>query len=1009
MSGLSQAENQFIQNLLKERGEDKCVKYLNQTIKHKHGRTNKRAVVVTRHRFLSIKFQGMSKEIKRDEHLFDLQSITSEERGKAMIVFPECHFDLEMSDIDELIRIIRVQYRAMTLNWPQTFLLRIEPPERLLPIDDPEVGADGGFIEQMLASMNYYHAEPRVEFVAYARQCFEVGDRTLNLNLFPNLTVPEVQGWLKALAHNTYFTALRAENTACGDAVLGQLQATLATNRTLTALHLAGLGATRDPLAAFLTALEPYASGLRLDTVDLAPAPPSSPIAQTASSTYIRWGPVGGQLLTQGLVSVRLAATNITGRGLQGLIRTVIESGPASSAALRVLDLSDNILGPALAQRPMTWTHLAPARPPPARALLACWVCLLQAGTQGLLEWEPHLGAIERLVLAGTQVASLALVETFAKTTHISTLKLANSQAATHTLDYVLGCTCRNELLAQAHLTYSDNPILPSIALRVGSDMPFGDRHLEELLQGLRANRTLRCLSLARSWRGVTNKGVQALAQFVQPHPALVRLDVSGSERTSRLGRSIVILFDVLRANTVLTSLNVAGNLITDEGIVNGLAEMLRKNHCLEELLWDDNATQHTGFKAVRDALDTNTTLIEAPLPYGDLLRAYRHHGANERMAAQIQDFIVDIQHKLAQNRIARARALRAAGKPFYTPQCPPPPEEPFATRLSVLVVPVLSAPKGAALSTDPVLGMVAPPAMPKIAAAAPEAAPTAGPAPAPTGPAPAPASTAAPEQPAPASPAAHPAAPAAVPLRAPPAPPMLPAPATASPAKKDKAPAATPAEAAPVPAPAPAKADPPANPTPTSAPAPAPAAPTTAPIVCAPAPAVPVAAAPEATAPEGAEEPDEDRPLDPAAEAYLSGLEALEVDELDPETGLVLARAAAAGTLGRLPEPRLADELAGQLRTVLEDGRLVGAVPPATIAAMRADGELLVKHRFDQDPAAFGPVLVGLLGRVQQCGEQQWVHFGRPLLGALRTVARALPQALAATAATPALEGWLG
>jgi len=57
---------------------------------------------------------------------------------------------------------------------------------------------------------------------------------------------------------------------------------------------------------------------------------------------------------------------------------------------------------------------------------------------------------------------------------------------------------------------------------------------------------------------------------------------------------------------------------------VVGLAEMLRKNRTLEELLWDGNGTTYPGFKAFRDALDSNTALIEVAssdiwqsLPFG--------------------------------------------------------------------------------------------------------------------------------------------------------------------------------------------------------------------------------------------------------------------------------------------------------------------------------------------------------------------------------------------------------
>jgi len=55
------------------------------------------------------------------------------------------------------------------------------------------IGPDKGYLETLLAAANYYHTDARPEFIAYARQCFENDDTTLNLDLFPNLTPAELQ------------------------------------------------------------------------------------------------------------------------------------------------------------------------------------------------------------------------------------------------------------------------------------------------------------------------------------------------------------------------------------------------------------------------------------------------------------------------------------------------------------------------------------------------------------------------------------------------------------------------------------------------------------------------------------------------------------------------------------------------------------------------------------------------------------------------------------------------
>ena len=114
-----------------------------------------------------------------------------------------------------------------------------------------------------------------------------------------------------------------------------------------------------------------------------------------------------------------------------------------------------------------------------------------------------------------------------------------------------------------------------------------GDEGVAEVARGLAANRTIRRVSLASNCVGP--RGAAALAEALAGHPSIVLLDLGFTKATVAVGE--------------------LGNFIGDDG-ARSLAEMLRTNTVLRSLDLLHNYISQVGVNHLREALRVNKTLV---------------------------------------------------------------------------------------------------------------------------------------------------------------------------------------------------------------------------------------------------------------------------------------------------------------------------------------------------------------------------------------------------------------
>ncbi|KAJ4457760.1 putative leucine-rich repeat-containing protein 16 [Paratrimastix pyriformis] len=620
---------------------------------------------------------GLGKGIKKMEHISEIQVASSEERGHLTLIWSSQTFDMEMDEGDamKLLMLVRQQYAILTLGWPSHLTVTVKPADRMLPVPEINVGPDGGFMGRLGGALNLFHAEPHTEFLEYLAQCFTTGDHTINLNLVTGLTLAEFMGIIRSMHCDTWFTRLTCSNTPVpADRAVAALAAMLATNRSLATLETPNLGAPREK---------------HLERIFKKDRKLKRRSSTKTADRHSHFNKQKTMLVRPDRAVAALAAMLATNRSLAtletpnlgapresllGLLRTIETNG--SMLNLSAFDFS----GADLHERGAQALGLAiQALPQGIRVLKLTRANITPRGFASLfhttnvpLDTNVPLGSIvfslrhtetlRSLDLSENRLETmdaLCMVEVLATTRHLRCVQLRAMKGTPEVLLGVVGSFSRNDGMRVVHIDISANEdIVSHFGTQLGplespslhgffcNDVVLTDRSFENLVAMLKDNRWLRFLSLARAWRGITSKQVRQLATWVQTCPTLRRLNLAGGGKANKLGAHLIPLFDVLKTNTALRALDVSDQCMGDEGAI-ALAEMLRANRSLRELCLDGNGFTFAGLKALHDAIATNATLVELPVPTQDIQAAFHAAREQNKVQAQLQDLIAAIQTKL--------------------------------------------------------------------------------------------------------------------------------------------------------------------------------------------------------------------------------------------------------------------------------------------------------------------------------------------------------------------------
>lgn len=110
-------------------------------------------------------------------------------------------------------------------------------------------------------------------------------------------------------------------------------------------------------------------------------------------------------------------------------------------------------------------------------------------------------------------------------------------------------------------------------------------------------------------------EGIQALSRALN-NSAISSLSIVGSSKR-QLKQDIIPLLGSLAYNSVLTELNISGNQMGDEGVME-LARALQVNKTLVKIELDNNSITTVGFVYLKNALYNNQTVSRIPFPVSD-------------------------------------------------------------------------------------------------------------------------------------------------------------------------------------------------------------------------------------------------------------------------------------------------------------------------------------------------------------------------------------------------------
>ncbi|XP_078492242.1 F-actin-uncapping protein LRRC16A-like isoform X2 [Ciona intestinalis] len=178
------------------------------------------------------------------------------------------------------------------------------------------------------------------------------------------------------------------------------------------------------------------------------------------------------------------------------------------------------------------------------------------------------------------------------------------------------------------------------VSLDLTDNMLDGD--LLPLLGCMQQNRSITEFKIGRNFFGVKPKYMrqvmEGIVELMQEEDSVLQTFCIAD---SKLREHLHILLGCLGSNTSLTSIDISGNYMGDNG-ARVLSKSLQINSKLQVVKLDRNSLTSLGFHEVANAMEKNYTLRYMPYPVNDAVIAIKMHPERtQRSLARIQDLLL--------------------------------------------------------------------------------------------------------------------------------------------------------------------------------------------------------------------------------------------------------------------------------------------------------------------------------------------------------------------------------
>ncbi|KAL4234559.1 barbed-end actin filament uncapping [Mactra antiquata] len=606
-------------------------------------------------------------KVESQFHYLDIESIESKRPNHLVISTTNKSYtfttlESDSDEVDHMITHIATSLKTIFPAFPIERLIKkieVQPSDRLKVmyelmknIEQKEVGPCGGFT-LMYTCMCDYHCLTFRDEVAWDVDTIYLSQdsRELCLRDFDHLRERDLIPIVSALIHNTWFTALNANNVKLTNDVCTEVLRVMTKNAVIEALLLSNTGISTDFIKKLSTT---SLTGTQLQKLDL-----SGNMIDDLGAEHIF-----GSLSSRGrpFTYLDMSRTRITSKGLNKMAECMNRS-PHVFSSLQTLKLSGLTSGNRIEDLQSLYTFLASPN-------MISYLDL--SGTD--IELDKLMAPLQRgcsqnivtLKLSKTTysnkrskevVIQTSFKQFFASVYALKYLDLSCCKLPAEAVKDLLLGICSNRNLQDVHLDisgidltsqgaqYLQNCLKQTVTSLNISNIGFSDQDLMSVLNSIGQYKVIKHLSIGRVFNNIKPKNLkhvmEELVQVLQDEDSVIE---SLSLADSRLKDSMNLIINALGGNTSLTEIDLSGNLMGDLG-ARMLSKALQINNKLKTIFWDKNSTGCQGFEDVAEALEKNYTLKKMPMPVYDASVALQRQPEKTEQALQTIERLLQRNH----------------------------------------------------------------------------------------------------------------------------------------------------------------------------------------------------------------------------------------------------------------------------------------------------------------------------------------------------------------------------
>ncbi|XP_031561973.1 F-actin-uncapping protein LRRC16A-like isoform X3 [Actinia tenebrosa] len=659
-------------------------------VEYKGERTETRILALSAYRVYIVSNSKTAPKIESSFHILAIQTIESLKPLLCNITAAEKLYNIKVFQPKDCIEIIANIQAALKSSFPagnpDRFRLSLGPSEeietRLMKINnlvntlrnteaDAEFGPCGGFSKVYACMCNYYGTQ-YLEEVAWDVDTIYLSHDTKEFNLqdFDHLDQKDLIPIISVLEYNSWFTKLVCRSFKLNSDVGEIIIRIIKKSTTLEELVLDGVSLGKEYFQKVALALTSNPK-TALNTFDF----PNNAMEDRGLSHL-----TGVLNKLQCIVSLSLNDNNLTGKSVQSL-GNALKANKHAQNTLKRLNLSKNPLKPegitALSEflaQPNALTHLDLSYTDISLDLL--FGALMRGCVQNLM----HLNLAGNNFTARKKEITIqqsfqqpgtgrqVYIKFFSLAQDLKFVDLSNCKLPAESIRPLLTGFAENAVISDVELDISKNELKSSGAKALSEclhkiknvrKLNISDNGFEgdfvNVIESLGKNESIQELHVGQNFKyRVSNVGIEALVQLISEENSHIHYL---SLADSKLKQDLIPLLDALGTNETLTTLDISGNGIGDDG-ARILAKALQLNSKLRTLILDRNGITHRGYGDIAAALERNHTLHSIPFPLHDASQCLKAQGVSkcEQHLRKIEQILLRNQspHKIVPEQAYR-------------------------------------------------------------------------------------------------------------------------------------------------------------------------------------------------------------------------------------------------------------------------------------------------------------------------------------------------------------------